>query len=58
MFRTPVDGSSLWKQLADNGVLVRDFSQVIPRALRVTVGTGNQNADFVETLRSVLAHGA
>ena len=58
LFRTPVDGSSLWKQLADNGVLVRDFSPVIPRALRVTVGTGNQNADFVETLRSVLAHGA
>ena len=58
LFRTPVDGSSLWQQLADAGVLVRDFSQVIPRALRVTVGTGNQNADFVETLRSVLAHGA
>jgi len=45
----------LWKRLADAGVLVRDFSQVIPRALRVKVGAGNQNADFVETLRSVLA---
>ena len=55
LFRTPREGGSLWKQLADAGVLVRDFSQVIPRALRVTVGTGNQNAEFVETLRSVLA---
>jgi histidinol-phosphate aminotransferase len=55
LFRTPLDGSALWKRLADEGVLVRDFSNVIPRALRVTVGTGNQNADFVETMRSVLA---
>jgi histidinol-phosphate aminotransferase len=57
LFRTPRDGASLWRQLADAGVLVRDFSTVIPRALRVTVGTGDQNATFVETLRSVLAHG-
>jgi histidinol-phosphate aminotransferase len=55
LFRTPRDGTSLWRGLAEAGVLVRDFSQVIPRALRVTVGTGDQNATFVETMRSVLA---
>ena len=44
------DGRSIRR--ATSGVTL--FS-VIPRALRVTVGTGNQNADFVETLRSVLA---
>jgi len=55
LFRTPRDGTSLWKQLAEAGVLVRDFSQQIPRALRVTVGTTDQNATFVETMRSVLA---
>lgn len=57
LFRTPRDGTGLWRALADNGVLVRDFSSVIPCALRVTVGTSDQNAEFVETLRSVLADG-
>lgn len=56
LFRTPRDGDTLWNELASAGVLVRNFSPVIPRALRVTVGTGDQNAGFVETLRSVLAH--
>jgi histidinol-phosphate aminotransferase len=54
LFRTPRDGASLWRALADAGVLVRDFSSKIARALRVTVGTSDQNAIFVETLRSVL----
>ncbi|MGZ4140815.1 MAG: histidinol-phosphate transaminase [Actinomycetota bacterium] len=56
LFRTPRDGDALWTELAKEGVLIRNFSSVIPRALRVTVGTGDQNATFVETLRSVLAH--
>jgi histidinol-phosphate aminotransferase len=56
LFRTPREGTSLWKDLAEAGVLVRDFSQMIPRALRVTVGTSDQNATFVETMRSVLAN--
>lgn len=54
LFRTPQDGSVVWQALADAGVLIRDFSSKIPRALRVTVGTADQNAQFVETLRSVL----
>lgn len=55
LFRTPLDGAELWRALAEGGVLVRDFSGSIPRALRVTVGTSDQNATFVETLRGVLA---
>jgi histidinol-phosphate aminotransferase len=55
LFRTPREGTELWEQLAAAGVLVRDFSMVIARALRVTVGSTDQNATFVETLRSVLA---
>jgi len=55
LFRTPRDGSALWEALAALGVVVRDFSSTIPRALRVTVGTAEQNAVFVETLRGVLA---
>jgi histidinol-phosphate aminotransferase len=58
LFRTARGGTELWTALAEHGVLVRDFSTVIPRALRVTVGTSDQNATFVETIRSVLAHGS
>lgn len=54
LFRTPRDGTEVWHALAESGVLVRDFSTKIPRALRVTVGTADQNAQFVETLRGVL----
>jgi histidinol-phosphate/aromatic aminotransferase/cobyric acid decarboxylase-like protein len=38
---------------------VRDFSSVpgLERCLRVTVGTGEQNAAFVEALRGVLVDG-
>lgn len=55
LFRTALEGTRLWQALADAGVLVRDFSTLVPRALRVTVGTGDQNASFVEALRRVLA---
>lgn len=55
LFRTELEGTSLWRALADGGVLVRDFSSLIPRCLRVTVGTTDQNLTFVETLRRVLA---
>lgn len=59
LFRVPVEGTPLWKRLADGGVLVRDFSSVpgLERCLRVTVGTADQNATFVETLRRVLNAG-
>lgn len=57
LFRTPLDGTNLWHALAEAGVLVRDFSSVIPRALRVTVGTSDDNAAFVEALRGVMSDG-
>jgi histidinol-phosphate aminotransferase len=55
LIRTALEGGVLWQRLADEGVLVRDFSSLIPRALRVTIGTADQNAAFVEALRRVLA---
>ena len=60
LFRTPLEGKELWRMLADRGVLVRDFSMMtgLERCLRVTVGTGEQNAAFVEALRGVLADAA
>jgi histidinol-phosphate aminotransferase len=54
LFRTEQEGTKLWRALAAGGVLVRDFSTMIPRCLRVTVGSADQNATFVETLRRVL----
>lgn len=59
LLRTPVEATPLWRRLAAAGVLVRDFSSVpgLERCLRVTVGTADQNATFVETLRSVLNAG-
>jgi histidinol-phosphate aminotransferase len=59
LFRSPLEGTALWQGLADRGVLVRDFSSVpgLERCLRVTVGTGEQNAAFVEALRGVLVDG-
>ena len=55
LFRTPRDGETVWARMAEEGVLVRNFSAIIPRALRVTVSTADENASFVEALRSVLA---
>ncbi|MGH2793939.1 MAG: histidinol-phosphate transaminase [Actinomycetota bacterium] len=60
LVRTPLEGPALWKALVDRGVLVRDFSSMhgLARCLRVTVGTSEQNATFVEALRGVLADAA
>jgi histidinol-phosphate aminotransferase len=60
LVRTPLEGPALWQGLVDRGVLVRDFSSMygLARCLRVTVGTGEQNATFVEALRGVLADAA
>jgi histidinol-phosphate aminotransferase len=57
LFRTPVEGTKLWRSLAQKGVLIRDFSTTegLERCLRVTVGSSEQNAMFVESLREVLA---
>lgn len=57
LFRTGRDAGTVWKAMAEHGVLIRDFSTMVPRALRVTVGTADQNLAFMETLRSVLADG-
>ncbi len=57
LFRTDRNGTALWRDLAERGVLVRDFSDRLPGCLRVTVGSADQNATFVETLRRILGAG-
>lgn len=54
LFRTPLDGSELWRRLADRGVLVRDVSSVIPRALRVTASTIDEQDAFLAALKESL----
>jgi len=53
-----LDGSAtdLWRQLADRGVLVRNFDRPGPLAgcLRITIGTPSENDLLIETLRAVL----
>ena len=44
--------AQLWRSLVDQGVLVRDVG--IPGTLRVTVGTSEENASFLNSFRSVL----
>lgn len=44
----------LHRRLIEEGVLVRDFSYMIPQCLRVTIGKPQENDAFLEALRKVL----
>lgn len=52
-----VSGRVVWEALLSRGVLVRDFTTVagLEGALRVTVGTPEENTRFLEALAEVLA---
>lgn len=60
LVRAAGDGHALWRRVADEGVLVRDFSRW-PRlddCLRITVGTPEENDRCVAALRTALGGGA
>ena len=50
------DSKSVWSRLVDRSVLVRDISGIphLDGYLRVTVGTAEENAQFVDALRECL----
>jgi histidinol-phosphate aminotransferase len=48
------DGARIFRDLRTRGVLVRDQTAVAPGALRVTVGTPEENDLFLSTLKEVL----
>jgi histidinol-phosphate aminotransferase len=49
------DAGAVWKGLLDRGVLIRDLSDVVPNALRVTAGTEHETDRFLEAIKEVLA---
>lgn len=50
------DAGAVWQALYDRGVLVRDFSHSarLEGCLRITVGSKEENARLMETLRAIL----
>jgi histidinol-phosphate aminotransferase len=55
LFQPPGDAKSVWQGLLDRGVLVRDLTEVVPNALRVTAGTAHEVDLFLKSLDEVLA---
>lgn len=49
------DAGQVWQGLLDRGVLVRDLTAVVPRALRVTAGAEHEVDLFLATLQEVLS---
>jgi histidinol-phosphate aminotransferase len=55
LFVPPGDATALWQGLLDRGVLVRDMSEVVPNALRVTAGAEHETDLFLQALTEAAA---
>jgi histidinol-phosphate aminotransferase len=55
LFRPPAPAEDVWRELLERGVLVRDFSGLVPGCLRVTAGTHSEVDLFLSALEEVLA---
>jgi histidinol-phosphate aminotransferase len=55
LFRPPRHAREVWRGLLDRGVLVRDFTDLVPECLRVTAGTPEEVDRFLSALDEVLA---
>ncbi len=55
LFRPPKRAREVWRGLLDRGVLVRDFTDLVPECLRVTAGTREEVDRFLSALEEVLA---
>ncbi|MEM7094401.1 MAG: histidinol-phosphate transaminase [Actinomycetota bacterium] len=56
LFRPPGSGADIWQQLVDAGVLIRNCA-TWPRldgCLRITIGSAEENAAFLEALAAIL----
>ena len=56
----PLDGREVWQGLVDRSVLIRDCSSWprLENCLRVTIGTEQENSEFLEALTAVFAAAA
>lgn len=54
LFQPPGDAKEAWQRLLDQGVLVRDLTEVVPDSLRVTAGTPHEVDLFLKALQEVL----
>jgi histidinol-phosphate aminotransferase len=54
LFQPPGDAKTIWRGLLDRGVLVRDLTEVVPNALRVTAGTAHEVDLFLKSLDEVV----
>jgi histidinol-phosphate aminotransferase len=48
------NSKEIYQKLIESGILIRDISATIKDALRVTVGTNEENEEFIKTLRKIL----
>jgi histidinol-phosphate aminotransferase len=55
LFVPPGDASAVWQGLLDRGVLVRDMTDAVPGALRVTAGSEQETDLFLGAMEEVLA---
>jgi histidinol-phosphate aminotransferase len=55
LFEPPGDAKEIWRGLLDRGVLVRDLTEVVPNALRVTAGSTHEVDLFLKALEEALA---
>lgn len=53
------DAGAVWQKLYDRGILVRDFSSapLLENCLRVTVGSPEENDEFLAALRAIVKEG-
>ncbi len=60
LFRPPTDGATVWQQLVDRSVLVRNTAswEHLDGCLRVTVGTAEENGRFLSALADILGAAA
>lgn len=56
LFRTPHPAEMIYQGLLERGILIRSLDgPALPRYLRVSVGTGDENRYFVESLSELLS---
>lgn len=54
LFKTPVSSKAVAQQLQQAGIGVKDFGKGIPDAIRVSIGTSEENDAFLQALRAIV----